>query len=153
MEFVAAQLQDTRDSSQCIAGSADELNCKDMLALNLRKLGEEVHHLAPRSYVILPQRECDGEFDAFVKDFMLSRALAILKFIAEPHGEQIEITAANDVEMRTTILMNQHAPLRTTRVHKGFLHQERNHNQLTRGQLKVIHPYRLFGGSRTLLGL
>ena len=100
MEFVAAQLQDTRDSSQCIAGSADELNCKDMLALNLRKLGEEVHHLAPRSYVILPQRECDGEFDAFVKDFMLSRALAILKFIAEPHGEQIEITAANDVEMR-----------------------------------------------------
>jgi len=100
MEFVAAQLQGTRDSTQCNVGSADELNCKELLALNLRKLGEEVHHLAPRSYVILPQREIDGEFDAFLKDFMVSRALAILKNVVESGDEPSEQTAISDAQLQ-----------------------------------------------------
>jgi hypothetical protein len=68
-----------------------------MLVLNIRKLGEEMQfELAPRSYVILPDSEGDGEFEAFLMDFMLSRALAILKRVVKGNKEQPGPTFKSD---------------------------------------------------------
>ena len=84
-------------------GSADELNAKGLLALNLRKLGPEAALLAPRAYVVLPATADsqqgggagtggDSEFAAWLLDFKVSRALAILKLVAvdapEPEPER-----------------------------------------------------------------
>jgi hypothetical protein len=82
-------------------GTANEINCKGLLALNLRKLEpQESLELAPRLYVLLPREATAAdtaaaaaaaantgattapptdEISSFIADFKLSRALAVLK--------------------------------------------------------------------------
>eukprot|EP00913_Durusdinium_trenchii_P011920 g11197.t1 len=66
-------------------GSVSELHLKHLLALNLRKLGTAELGFVPRSYVLkdLDFEEEFQEFRRFSEDFKISRALALVKWVAQ----------------------------------------------------------------------
>eukprot|EP00811_Abedinium_folium_P007077 NODE_16529_length_990_cov_1.206257.p1 GENE.NODE_16529_length_990_cov_1.206257~~NODE_16529_length_990_cov_1.206257.p1 ORF type:complete len:252 (+),score=55.33 NODE_16529_length_990_cov_1.206257:34-756(+) len=67
-----------------LRGSTMELLSKRLLALNLRKLGEEQHEVAPRSYVFLGGAVAGGsEYEAFVRDFKATQAIAVLRYLCD----------------------------------------------------------------------
>jgi hypothetical protein len=89
-----ALLRSAREAGHIPQGTTNEVNSKALLALNLRKLGDEHLCWAPRSYVVL--RPAGGavvaagssrqdEVNAFLGDFKASRAIAILQRVVAMH--------------------------------------------------------------------
>lgn len=68
---------------KALKGSLNELSSKRLCALNLRKLGAEALSFVPRCYILV-EDEAVSEFGAFVADFQLTQALAILKRLLAP---------------------------------------------------------------------
>ena len=82
-------------------GSVKELCFKHLLALNLRKLGDQASCLAPRSYVLQPGNGLEAEYAAFAEDFKISLALAVVKHLAaapeargKPRGPLVDASAS-----------------------------------------------------------
>jgi len=63
-------------------GSVTEVNSKRLLALNLRKLGGSELRYTPRSYILIND-SVGHEFADFVRDFKVSQAFAILKYLSD----------------------------------------------------------------------
>ena len=76
-------------------GCVSEIHLKNLLALNLRKLGGSELAFAPRSYILQAGKFMDVEIQRFVLDFKVSRSLAIVRHVAEVSPGQDQETRRN----------------------------------------------------------